>query len=318
MILVVYRKMDDYRFVNSILRYLLELNKYMDNVEIFKSEKNNINEYFEDIEKKTKDKEYKLIFFVQCWNILSRGNKEYLKKQFNKIKEKFNILLHTHDWFKCINEINLFKLPILETGTISELRQYINNDVEINCIHHFSSSKKNFNNNPINKILFTGGVSHRYPNRITFNKIQNENIIKLEHPVINQVDTNIDNYLENLNNYISSFASPCNLLKGSKKIMKIILAKYFEIPAAGCLLLAHDNLKEELETIGFIDNINCILTNETNYESKINSIINPENKKIIDEIRYQGYVLVCNNHLLEHRKEFINNIIRKYVIQKKI
>lgn len=93
-----------------------------------------------------------------------------------------------------------------------------------------------------------------------------------------------------------------------------IVAKYFEIPSSNTLLLAYDeNIKKDLEDLGFIDNQNYISFNMNNIQDKIDFINNPNNIDRIREITENGYNLIKSKHLLTNRIIFLDNICKELI-----
>ena len=89
-----------------------------------------------------------------------------------------------------------------------------------------------------------------------------------------------------------------------------VVAKFFEIPASGALLLADDRVKTALVTLGFRDRVHCIFCNEHNVREKIDFIMNPKNRVIVDAIRKHGQTLVVTYHGLGNRLLLLDSIIQ--------
>jgi len=90
-----------------------------------------------------------------------------------------------------------------------------------------------------------------------------------------------------------------------------LVAKFFEIPGKGLLLLADINgLEKEMEDAGFINMINYISVTFENIDNIIKFLLNPENKNLINEIRINGYNLIKNNHLISNRIDTITKLIK--------
>ena len=69
------------------------------------------------------------------------------------------------------------------------------------------------------------------------------------------------------------------------------------------------NIKDIYEQMGFIDGENYISCTRDNIIEKINFILNPENKDLIDKIRFKGYELVKNKHYYLYRYEVFMKIL---------
>ncbi len=83
-----------------------------------------------------------------------------------------------------------------------------------------------------------------------------------------------------------------------------VLLKYFEIPAAGSLLIA-DDCTQEMKSLGFEPHVNYVPINETNAIDTINDCCkNPEK---YEKIRHAGW-LMSKTHTIDKRKEQLKNI----------
>ncbi len=111
-------------------------------------------------------------------------------------------------------------------------------------------------------------------------------------------------------NYINKYV--CAITSTLNNKYHYLSAKIFEIPATGALLIVEDEIRFELEAIGFIDMVNCILINRVNFDSKIDFVL--QNPEIVDHMRKKGQDLVKAKHLLENRIEQFNKIVEKISI----
>ncbi len=83
------------------------------------------------------------------------------------------------------------------------------------------------------------------------------------------------------------------------------VAKNFEIPASGSLLLTYEC--DELNELGFIDGVNCIVFNKYNFDSIARKVkMNPENYV---SIRKSGTKLIKSRHLISHRIDQLESIL---------
>lgn len=177
-----------------------------------------------------------------------------------------------------------------------------------------------FNENPRFNALLLSGTRHpriypmrQYIYKLYRTKIQNGKrkykIHYLPNPGYKKLSHNNvgKNYIYKINNYISAFTCSCN------DKTPYVVNKFYEIPAAGALLLAYDkNVKEELQDKGFIDGVNYISVTKENIIDKILYVTDIKNHKNLLEIRRNGYNLILNNHLREHRAIEIDNIINEH------
>ena len=163
-----------------------------------------------------------------------------------------------------------------------------------------------FNIKPIIKVLLSGSKTKEYPARKKLNKIasKNSNIVVLKHGKYSGHE-----YIKYLNTFLCCFTCCAN------KSLPYIVAKFFEIPSSGSLLLAYDEfVKDELKNLGFIDGKNYISCSLNNIEDKINYILNPINLNEINQIRKNGYEFVWSKHTQSHRLNYVNNFVINNII----
>ena len=268
------------------------------------------------------------------WKIikLSELNIEHIKK------EKNIVLCITYDVFdisllKCDNVFLIYKIDdlypfkdirnkninnadivigpyqyLFNKSNIIKMYHNINNiksfNIPYSAVNEFYLNIK-FNNNPIKKCFVSGAGGRAYPlrNFIKTNKIFKNFIETLDHPSYKKNTHNIvnENYYKMLNKYICCFTDASDY--------KYILLKVFEICSVGSLLLVEDTNSDELNKLGFYDNVNCIMCNKYNLEDKIKWIFNIQNIENIDYMRNNGMELVRNKHTTKDRSNQFNTII---------
>ena len=165
-----------------------------------------------------------------------------------------------------------------------------------------------FNNKPLNRVLVSGMKGLLYPLRkylITKAPTNKDTIAYVHHPKYRKFDYENtqglkigSNYGKMLNSYVCCFTD-CSSLN-------YVLAKYFEIPASGSLLLGEETKYNDLEKLGFIDNVNYIKCNMQNIDMKIEWILNPVNNAEIERIRKAGQKLVLEKHHIKNRVKQMN------------
>ena len=106
-----------------------------------------------------------------------------------------------------------------------------------------------------------------------------------------------EDYVKKLNSYVCCFTCPSRF--------NYPLAKYFEIPAAGSLLVAKKC--KDIEELGFIPNVHYIEVQEDNHIDVIRAILKGENK--YDDIVEEGRKLVLENFGIEKRIKQLERII---------
>lgn len=107
-----------------------------------------------------------------------------------------------------------------------------------------------------------------------------------------------DAYAEELHKYYCGFADCTH--------MQYVVGKYFEIPAAGSLLLAR--YAKDLPKLGFKDGVNYIKVNSNNIVDYIYDILNNPSK--YEHIRQAGWEFVHNKFSLSNRLAQLKSIIK--------
>jgi len=87
-----------------------------------------------------------------------------------------------------------------------------------------------------------------------------------------------------------------------------LVAKFFEIPATGALLLADDTVSEPLNRLGFIAGRHYVPVSQKNLKSQIEYVLSEKNHDELDQIRRNGYALVHQQHQTSDRARFINAV----------
>jgi hypothetical protein len=243
------------------------------------------------------------ISFIKCNNIkiIYKIDDLYPYKEIrNKCIQNSDMIISTYQYLFNIDEIKKMYININLLNTFY---------IPYSAVDIFFKDI-NFNDNPINKIFVSGSISNVYHLRtfISNNIIFKKNIDILKHPSYNKYKHNCINniYYKKLNEYL------CCFVDASK--YKYILLKVFEIFSVGSLLLVEDTIENELNKLGFYDNINCIFCNKNNLQNKIEWILNIENRNLVNNMRKNGMELVRKNHTTKIRSEMFNVIVNnKYI-----
>ena len=239
-----------------------------------------------------------------------------------------------HKWIKCISIDDLHH-KMLHTGSFGKvLKDFdyifptcayvfpkffktISPSKVISCPHSINNKFMiAYNENPINRALLSGCAKLiNYPFRhyvhslslIKKDGIEAYPIDVLEHLTYKKPAHQYYgyNYIKYLNKYIACITS------SATSRLPYVVAKFFEIPASGSLLLADDTyVKNALNGFGFVDGENYISANANNIKEKILFVTNPANRELVDKIRRNGYEFVWNNHTLMHRVKMINDLLK--------
>ncbi len=88
---------------------------------------------------------------------------------------------------------------------------------------------------------------------------------------------------------------------------KLVMPKYFEVPASGSLLFAQE--ADDLPLLGFKNNNNCIIFNKENFKKQAYDYL--KNKENYVKIRENGRDLILNRHTLSKKIQFLKEHIIK-------
>ena len=164
-----------------------------------------------------------------------------------------------------------------------------------------------FNNDPENAVLLSGALGGLYHLRLQLKELQKQGrypIVQHAHPGYAEnydydTDTRVGvGYARTINRFKAAFTDALTL--------GYVVAKHFEIPATGTLLVADGAVSGPLRELGFCENVHYIPVTAENLEEKIQYILDERNRVEIEEIRRRGQELVLNNHRTWHRAELID------------
>lgn len=179
-----------------------------------------------------------------------------------------------------------------------------------------------YNETPIMKCLFSGcvGAKHypvrRYLKRQVFEDSRLQELVDImKHPRWSRIDRDIgepkplskweievpmgDAYAECLNKYFCSIAT--------SSTANYVVAKYFEIPATGTLLLANRAL--DVEKAGLIAGKHYVPITQKNIISQIKDCLDNPGK--YEEIRRSGMEYVRENHSMNNRIDQFREILEE-------
>lgn len=89
---------------------------------------------------------------------------------------------------------------------------------------------------------------------------------------------------------------------------RYIVAKHFEIPAAGALMIADRSCAPQLETLGFVDSEHYLAASADDLERVIDYALAAEHREEIDAIRRRGHALAHARHTTVHRAAQIDAV----------
>jgi hypothetical protein len=166
-----------------------------------------------------------------------------------------------------------------------------------------------YNPHPENSILLSGVIDTHYPLREQMKQLQTQGCYAIKHhphpgyhySFDHLTDTNVGRaYAEIINKHRVGFTD--------SGVYQYVVAKYFEIPATGALLLADDAVRAPLKELGFIENVHYFAVSSENCEEQVRYVLDESNREELDEIRRCGQQLVWEKHKTSDRARRIDEI----------
>jgi len=154
-----------------------------------------------------------------------------------------------------------------------------------------------YNPNPENAIFLSGATGNYYPLRDRVKALSQAGaypIVCHDHPGYytgydyDQNEAVGRGYAWKINSYRAGFTD--------SSMFHYVLAKYFEIPATGALLVADDAVSGPLRQLGFIEYEHYVPVNAANLEETIAFVLDETNHEALDEIRRRGQELIWDRH----------------------
>jgi len=164
-----------------------------------------------------------------------------------------------------------------------------------------------YNPSPVNAIFVSGAAGNYYPLRDRVTELSQAGayaIVRHDHP---GYDTGYDydqneavgrGYAMKINSYRAAFTDSSRF--------HYVLAKYFEIPATGALLVADDSVSGPLRQLGFVENEHYVAVSADNLEEKIRFVLDERNHDELDQLRRRGQELVWERHKSSDRARQID------------
>ena len=88
---------------------------------------------------------------------------------------------------------------------------------------------------------------------------------------------------------------------------KYVLAKFFEIPATGSLLVGDATIEGQLSRLGFAPRVHYIPVSDATLEDELFNILDARNHADLDQVRVQGQLLVRTRHKISDRSKLIDD-----------
>lgn len=164
------------------------------------------------------------------------------------------------------------------------------------------------NENPRKAVLVSGRIHAGYPLRQKMQQLYESGkytIDIIEHPGSYSCTYDYDCDPTVGNGYARSLQSRLSGFTCSAKYHYTV-AKFFEIPATGSLLLADASVRDALCRLGFVGYEHYVPADGDRLEAAIDFVLDPANRAVVDRIRRAGQELVRARHTTIHRARLIN------------
>lgn len=145
------------------------------------------------------------------------------------------------------------------------------------------------------RCILSGALEqHAYPFRNYVGRSRDQNIYTLPHPnyraecYIRDDQYKVGTaYYKELSKFFCALATP--------SVLGYVVAKYMEIPACGCLLLAE--YTEDLDNLGFQDGVNYLEVTKESFHEDLHYIL--DYPHAYDDVIKNGYDLIMNNYTID-------------------
>jgi Glycosyl transferases group 1 len=196
---------------------------------------------------------------------------------------------------------------------LEEFYPFVRKNADLIWVPHSASADFviPLNEKPEPAIFLSGAMTSHYPLQRQMKALYDENslpIVFFDHPGYHcEFDHESDGrigkgFARNIAKHLAAITDGL--------IYCYLVAKFFEIPATGALLLGEERMKGALACLGFRDGVHYLSVSPQNLKPRIKEALDPENRKEIDEMRRQGQQLVLERHLVEHRAKQIDEVFR--------
>ena len=158
-------------------------------------------------------------------------------------------------------------------------------------------------------VFVSGAMNHAYPLRLAMRDLalRRPELARLhEHP---GYQCNYDyTHDERVGEGYAAAMHECLAAFTDALVHHYVVAKHFEIPATGALLLADRAVAPQLEQLGFLDGQHYVSVTADDLESVVARVLHPRNAKEIHAIRRRGHALVHDRHTTAHRVQQIDAV----------
>jgi hypothetical protein len=166
-----------------------------------------------------------------------------------------------------------------------------------------------YNEHPENVILLSGAINKHYPLRQQMRELYDAGLHRIvydQHPGYH-CEYDYEKSARVGRAYAGRINS-CRAAFTDSLTYKYTVAKYFEIPATGALLLADCAVSEPLKEIGFLEWVHYVPVSSRDLECKVRYVLDENNHDEVDGIRRRGQELVRQRHKSSDRAKLIDEI----------
>jgi hypothetical protein len=166
-----------------------------------------------------------------------------------------------------------------------------------------------FNERPLNTVLLSGAVNFYYPLRQQLKAVHDrspDRVVFHPHPGY-RCDYDYRNNESVGRGYARTLHGHRACFTDSVKYGYVV-AKYFEIPSTGALLLADSSVRRPLAQLGFVEGVHYVPISSEDLEEKVEYVLDEANHAALDKVRRAGQALVRGRHQTADRARLINEI----------
>jgi hypothetical protein len=158
-----------------------------------------------------------------------------------------------------------------------------------------------------NSVFISGQVNHHYPFRQQMKSLYETGHYAMAyhpHPGYHcgydyQNDSRVGiGYARSLNRYRAAFTDSSRY--------RYLVAKFFEIPATGALLLADSAASPILREFGFFENEHYIAVSAGDIDAQLRYVLDERNHSDLDAVRKRGQAIVWERHKTSDRARLID------------
>uniref|UniRef100_K3WT14 Uncharacterized protein n=1 Tax=Globisporangium ultimum (strain ATCC 200006 / CBS 805.95 / DAOM BR144) TaxID=431595 RepID=K3WT14_GLOUD len=170
-------------------------------------------------------------------------------------------------------------------------------------------TKSSFNEYPIHKIILSGARgSNWYPLRHWLG------IFQETHRDIMDIYQHAGYYVKD--NQSEIFASYLRAYRAgitTTLLFQYVIAKIFEIPSTGSLLVVNRDVVPLLEALHMKEMQHFVSFDRTDPETTMHWVLDPANQVVVDTIRKAGMELVREQHMVTNRVQALNRFVKEGV-----